>query len=209
MTDERLQELYQRALAGTGAGSGEHASPEAIQALVEREGSEAERLATLDHVMSCGACRQDYDLLRAVRSAGERSGGVGRTAARPAMATWRTLALAASVVLAIGAGLWFQRDAGSDEFRGDGDGIVLVAPDATVGGADMVRLAWRPLPGAERYRIEVLDSADAVVFSATGGDTVVSVPVGRLPAGAYTWWVTADRAGAAQARSSFGRLRIE
>ena len=41
-------------------------SPEALLALVRREGAEADRLAVLDHVMSCAHCRAEFDLLRAV-----------------------------------------------------------------------------------------------------------------------------------------------
>ena len=82
MSDDRLRELYAIAQAGRSAGAGgEHPAPEAIAALVRREGPEEARLATLDHVMSCADCRRDFDLLRAVERAGVESGAAGRAAA--------------------------------------------------------------------------------------------------------------------------------
>ena len=103
VNDERLRAAYGTALRSGVAGGNTHASPEAIAALVRREGPESERLATLDHVMSCLDCRRDFDLLRAVEQAG-RQVGAARTSARP---TWlMPAALAASLLVAIGLGQW-------------------------------------------------------------------------------------------------------
>ena len=84
VNEERLREIYAGAMASRGAKGRRTAAcplPEAVLALVRREGSEDSRLATLDHVMSCPQCRSEFDLLRSIELAGAASG-----AARPARA---------------------------------------------------------------------------------------------------------------------------
>ncbi len=96
MTDARLQELYQQMLDAREDADRAHCpAPEDLQALVAREGAEAERLATLDHVMACRSCQREFELLRALRRAA------------PQERRWRpvTLALAASIVVAVAAGV--------------------------------------------------------------------------------------------------------
>jgi hypothetical protein len=76
-------------------------APEAILSVILGETEESERLATLDHVMSCPACHQEYEYLTAVEEAGAET----ERAAERRTTTWRRilpLAMAASVVLAIG-----------------------------------------------------------------------------------------------------------
>ena len=258
MSDERLRELYQRALAaddvagrrraGEGAAgegaAGEGApgegapgahgercpTPEAVLALVRREGSEDARLATLDQVMSCAACRRELDLLRAIDAAGEgtadaRSTDDGVIPLRPRGPTtlsWRRalpLALAASLVLAIGVGVRGRVDrttAGSDTdvMRGDAGAVVmLITPedaDTTVAPGAPVTFAWRPDPGAVRYVLEVLDADARVVIGQSTTDTVVTLrDLSRLTPGTdYRWWVRAVADGGPQRASPVRRLRV-
>ena len=83
VTRERLQALYQRAMASGTTSRGEHATPEALLAVVERRGSDDDRLLTMDHVMGCASCREGFDLLRAVHDAEPQR-------ARPARPAWQT-----------------------------------------------------------------------------------------------------------------------
>ena len=53
VTEAQLKEAYQAHLARSRRDRASCPPPEAIQALVRREGDEADRLATLDHVMAC------------------------------------------------------------------------------------------------------------------------------------------------------------
>ena len=69
LTEAQIKGAYQAHLARRRAPRGACPSPEAIQALVRREGDEAGRLATLDHVMTCGECRAELDLFRRVLGA--------------------------------------------------------------------------------------------------------------------------------------------
>ena len=92
-----------------------HVSPEAIAALARREGSETERLATLDHVMSCRECRAEFDLLRAVEQAGAQS---GRGEERRRRTWFVPAALAATLLLAVGVGRMVTKPGSDDVTRG-------------------------------------------------------------------------------------------
>ena len=95
MDDQELRAAYESVLAGTDTGSRETCpSPEDLEALVFTVGGEDERLALLDHVMSCAACRRDFDLLRAMKSAEPQE---RRFSLRPIL-------MAASVIVALGVG---------------------------------------------------------------------------------------------------------
>lgn len=209
--DERLREAYSRAAEARGAPARARcASPEALLAVVRREGREADRLATLDHAMACIACREELELLRAI----ERAGGAD---ARDAVERirWRryaTVALAASALLAISLGpgrRYWQRDDG-DTMRGAADEVTPVAPasDAVVARAP-VTFAWRAVPGTRRYTLEVLTSEGAVALSQPTADTtlVVGAPLALSP-GEYRWWVRAQAEDGSERRSIARRLRI-
>src|SRR3954451_7144100 len=100
VSDERLRDLYAAAMkAGVTSTGGSHPSPEAIADLVNRTGGEAERLAILDHVMSCAECRRDFDLLRTVERV---AGGAARPAVRRSWVL--PAALAATLLVAVGLG---------------------------------------------------------------------------------------------------------
>jgi hypothetical protein len=65
LTDARLRDLYARGLHTPDERRG---CPDAdtMLALVRGEGAEEQRLATIDHVMSCEACSREFELLRAL-----------------------------------------------------------------------------------------------------------------------------------------------
>lgn len=214
MTDEQLRELFAKAGVACAPGArGACPSPEEMLALVRREGAEERRLEVLDHVMGCTACHGEFDLLRAVEWAGKATG-----AATPVRAPvrWRRfvpLAAAASLLVVAGIGLRERasRDRASDVPRSGGEEVVLLAPATSVAAGAPVTFAWRPVPGATRYELEVVDSAGAAVFSASTADTsAVLRDAGRLAPGAeYHWWVRAVRAGGTPWRSAMRPLRAD
>src|SRR5688500_11712391 len=165
MTDEELRRAYARTM--TSARPADRAgcpSPDALLALARREGPDATRLATLDHAMSCDSCQKELELLRAMEVAERRETGQARAA------RWRTpltVALAASVLLAIGLGPgreWFGNRQG-DAMRGASDSVALLQPEAGASiGADSLAFSWRGVAGASRYRVELLDSAGNAVL---------------------------------------------
>ena len=209
MSDERLRELYAATLASGRTRVGEvHPSPEALAALARREGPEADRLATLDHVMSCADCKRDFALLRSVERAGVESGAAGRAGARRG---WLLpAALAASFLLAVGIGrsVLQSRD---DTVRGDASAsaVTLVQPGPEAAAGDSLSFVWRPVPGARRYELELLDAGGAVAALATTSDTAAALPAARtLPPGNYRWWVRATTSDARTLHSPLRPLRL-
>jgi hypothetical protein len=153
--------------------------------------------------MACPECRRELDLLRAIDKAGER--------VAPSLLGkeyWRRLAplaLAASVLMAVGIGLGIRRT--PDVPRGGSDALVLLAPRTEVDPARPVTFVWKPVPGAQRYRLEILDGHEAVAFSAETADTTLMLPGSRLqPNTEYRWWVR-DLTPGAQLASPLRRLR--
>jgi hypothetical protein len=216
MTDERLRDLYQHAIAARAPGTRVDCPPaERLLALARREGSEAERLRTLDHTMSCGDCMRELELLRVIEKAGGRIAGSTAGVRRDRFVSWRRaapLALAASLVLAVSLVVRERgRDAGDDRPRGADSTLAVHTPrDATLSMRDSLSVAWAPVRGSTRYVVEVLDDAGRTVLSERTTDTMHVVrDLGRLtPGREYRWWVRAQTVGGAQRSSSLGRLRV-
>jgi hypothetical protein len=203
VTEAQLKDAYQAHLARTRTGRASCPSPEAIQTLVRREGDESARLATLDHVMSCRDCRAELDLLRTVEEAGTRAG------AAPARRRWMMpAALAATLLVAVGLGRVALRPPDDAVRSGDVGRVELVAPGAEVTAGAPVSFAWRPVDGASRYRLEVLnESGDLAIEAETHDTALVSDSAARLAPGLYQWWVIA-LSPAPGPRSELRRLRV-
>lgn len=215
MSDARLRELYARSF-GAGAGTGTatlpatHPSPEDVLALAQGSLPESRRLALLDHVMACSDCRAEFDMLRAIETAGgERTAQV-----RPLPSAWRRmapLAIAASLALVVGTEGWRRsRDGGDEVMRGDANGVRVVSPAGEVAPGAPLTFAWHSVPGARRYDLEVLNADGNVVFSAETRDTVVTGarPETILPGAEYRWWVRAVLEDGAQPRSEPRAFRV-
>jgi hypothetical protein len=210
VNEERLREIYAGAMASRGAKAGRTAAcplPEAVLALIRREGSEDARLATLDHVMSCAECRSEFDLLRSIELAGATAG----TDARPGLRRWLVpAALAASVLLAVVLGRLALPTAPESEVvrSGSDGGVTLVAPPPESPAGSPMLFAWHPTPGADRYRLEVLTSEGEVALEAETADTAITLQsAAGLAPGDYKWWVGVSSAGTA-ARSALRPLRL-
>jgi hypothetical protein len=205
VTEAQLKEAYQAHLARSRRDRASCPSPEAIQALVRREGHETARLATLDHVMSCGECHTELDLLRTVEEAGQRSGA----ASVPSRRRWMMpAALAATVLIAVGLGRVVLQPSADTVRSGDGAHVELIAPGAEVPSGAPVSFAWRPVEGASRYRLEVLnESGDLTIEAETHDTALTSASAARLAPGSYQWWVIAFSPGPGP-RSELRRLRV-
>jgi hypothetical protein len=205
MNDDRLRSAYARYLAGrVPAGRERCASPEALLALAQRQGTEAERLATLDHAMSCDACRRDLELLRSVVGA---EGGERR-----AVRWWGAPQLAAAAVLLIVAGtvggMLLRR---SDEARLRAPPEVeLVSPLGDVPGTGPVTLTWRAVAGTIRYDLDLLTATGDSVFVAQTTDTSIAIAIGGrlVPGREYVWSVRAQRMDGSQATGQPRRFRL-
>lgn len=209
-SDHELQEAYGH-LLGIRAPEdrGGCVSPEAILALVERSEDEKGRLNTLDHVMGCPGCRQEFELLQALSgSQPRRKAPSGLVAALSP----RRLAWAASLVLMVGAGsvwLTLQRSPSEAVMRGGDTELRLISPAAGAGIQDGVTFVWHPLPGGFEYTVEVFDANGDVVLASSTRDTTFTVP-DVLPGGdadGLQWWVTARTENGLRTNSEIRVLR--
>jgi hypothetical protein len=207
----RLQQLYARRVAARGEAGADHVTVEAILAVVRREGTEEERLATLEHVMSCAACHREYEWLTAVDQAGVEAGGGIRAGGRPAWWRGAPLAMAASIAALVGAGVVLSGvlRSGADRERGTAGDIALVAPGGAAGAGVPIAFTWRALPEASGYVLEIQRADGSVVLADTTGDTVAVVEAGRLRADStYRWWVREVTDGGEPRSSRFRGLRL-
>ena len=210
MTDEELRAAYARAMTKrTPATRSGCPGADALGALVRREGTEAARLETLDHTMACPACREEFELLRAIDAGERRTSGPKVSALR-----WQrplALALAASLVLAVGLGPgrdWLaNRDV--DTMRSGDSGVIALLPEAgaTI-ASDSIAFAWRRVEGAARYRVELLAPEGAVALTGATADTTLALAIpSELAPGDYRWWVRAELPGGEE-RSDARTLRL-
>ncbi len=206
MTEEELRQLYRRGLQDRALDARARCvSPEAIQALVERTGSEAERLRTLDHVMACPACVAEFELLRSVTSAAaQRRGWFGLPG--------RALAAAASVALLLAGGLvWHQyRRTENEVMRGEMEQLTLLWPAGPVLARGPVTLVWRPAVGARRYAVTLFDATGRVVLARRTTDTTFTLPstLPHSPGGEYRWSARAELADGTQLGSPILRFTV-
>jgi hypothetical protein len=193
MNDSELRDIYKRALTNRA----DHPAPEALIALVTQTGSEASRLATLDHVMSCASCKQDFELLRAIYAADQANAGVTTVRPRRLPVPWLA---AAGVLVAAGALTLMLVKPSTNPVRG--------APSADVAlvGDENGTLVWRAVPDVVRYEVEIVDASGQTIFHSRVTDTTAAVPA-TLPAGSLSWWVRATLRDGSERRSAIVPIR--
>jgi hypothetical protein len=214
MTDQRLRDLYTRGIEARGR-SDQCPPPEALLALIQREGEEARRLETLDHVMACAGCRSELDLLHAIEKTGRTPREQKETTRvrlkHPALPRYIALALAASLVLAIGLGpaRWLWQGETGGLTRSGAPELTLLAPIPGALAEMPVTFVWRPVPQARDYTVEVMTLAGSLSFTGRTSDTVlVASSVDALMPGQYQWWVRARTANDVELRSQMRYFRI-
>jgi hypothetical protein len=169
MNDEELRGVYQR--SAKAAPPGPHPEPEQLERIVNGEGSEAERLVLLEHVLRCPTCGPELDLLR-VASEGAR-------AAHRQMPAARWLALAAVAILVIGLGTLALRSRrmvpSEDVMRGHSAAMSLIEPESGASIALPIHLTWHAVDGAARYRVELLSTTGDLIGAWTTRDTTLAI----------------------------------
>ena len=186
-------------------------APEAMLALLRREGAEEQRLEALDHVMGCGACRSEFELLRAIEEAGAETTERARPAFLRSLPRFAVpLALAASLILVVTVGQRLRSPQGADVERGTADGVTLLGPPPEIAAGTSPTFAWKPVPGAQSYELEVLDEQGALVWGAKTSETSVTLSDPRLlpPGKSYRWWVRTTTTSGNQRASALRSLRI-
>lgn len=186
--DDSLRRAYRDAMPDP-ASRDACPDPEALDRLARRDAPTAELARGIDHVMSCPRCLPEFELLRSVWAA-ERS--ESPAARRVPRAVWLVAAL---VVLAAGVVTVLPRlglgPTPDPIVRGGDVRVQLVSPaiDAAVGSS--VELTWRAVADVDRYDVEVLDAADAIVAMTATVDTTWIVDRDLTAGPAYRWRVTA------------------
>lgn len=206
MPDSELRRAYDALLRTQGHDSTTpRVSPERMLALVERRGSEAERLATLDAVMADRESAREFELLRALAS-GRRSKG-RRTLRSPH--AWLAIA-AVLLIVAIPAGRLVLRPPPGEPTRSGLQGAVLVSPSENPSASESRTFTWRSVPGAQAYRMELLTAAGTPVFTTRSADTSITLPrdVKIAVNVEHRWWVSAEMADGTQRTSGFRRLLL-
>ncbi len=207
LTDSELRASYAallRTRPPTPAGS---AVPlDRILALVERRGTEAERVATLDAVMADSASRRDFELLRSI-AANMPVGAARRRVSR----TIVPLAAAAAVIV---AAVFIARreitSRGPEPLRAAVQNAVLTDPPIEATPAQSRTFRWRAVAGARRYALEILTATGTPVFTTHAPEPAVTLPADVvLTAGVeYRWWVATEFSDGTQRRSAFRRLIV-
>lgn len=202
MTAGELQATYAEILGRRSTGRGRCPAPEAIGALVERRGSEVDRLATLDHVMNCDECKAEFDLIETVVDASPEP--VRRFAV--------PLSAAAVVALLFSAVLLFMATRGRsgpvDLPRRGAPTVELLSPRGSAAGRPLT-FVWRSAKVPARYSLEVLNASGDAIWTAEVNDTAVVMPddtplvVGET----YQWWVQVRTSGGVEASSQPVRFK--
>ena len=201
MNDERLREAFERGLpAGRDRPEMDDVAAERLRRLVEQEGSDEERLHTLDQLLSTADGRRDLEIVW------------GAARASRVRTSWRRawIGAAAAIVLAVPM-LWVALKKPSDVMRGESSPITLVAPLDNPSREQASRFVWRKLSDAERYTLVVVDATSGEeVYAAETRDTAVVLPdsVALLAGRSYLWWVQARTALGASVTAVTERLTI-
>lgn len=191
MNDERIREAYERGLPKRdNSGPLDDVSAERLRKLVEREGSETERLRTLDLALASAAGRDELDIAWSAARA-----------ARPPRRHWVTYGAAAALVLVAGSVMLNSRltvDSrtpieSASTTRGVESPITLVGPVGRVAAGNAAHFTWRRVDQAERYTVVVVDTTGTEIFATETRDSSLTLPDSvRLVAGReYLWWVQA------------------
>jgi len=168
MNDEELRREYRTSKVTL---PGPHPEPEQLERIVIGEGSEAERLMLLEHVLRCPTCGPELDLLRAANAG-------ARAAERHVPAT-RWLAFAAAALLVIGLGALSLRSRlmtpAADVMRGHAEAMSLIEPSSGASLAPPILLTWHAVDSATSYRVELLSTAGALIGAWTTRDTTLAL----------------------------------
>ena len=213
LTDTQARELHQRATA-TSDRSG-CPTAETIASMARGELGAADRLRALEHLAVCSSCALDTrlaleaapwsaELLRRIGGRSENVTPVERASA------WRgrsrfapRLALAASLLVALAAGVWLVRVASTldatrdaEALRGSDEEHVAPRPGSEL-DAPPARLAWPPQPGASGYRVTLFDARALRIWESPSiGEPQLMLPpeaLDELHAGEeYLWLVEVE-----------------
>lgn len=207
MNDDRLRALYDQLLHDRARRREASDVPlEAMQEILDRRGSEVQRLALLDRIMAHPKLAEEFEILRAAHEA-------SRVVARRRIPAY-VMGIAATLLVAVGISTIARRDTdqSGDPTRGRQVQVPLYAP-AETSLADSARLfLWAQHPDARQYAFDLGTNDGMPVYAATVADTLLTLPdsVRLVPGETYRWWVravTTDGEVVSTLRQLFVRIR--
>ena len=188
MNDEQLRRVYKKFLEQRShERDAADVSPEAMLDLAEGRGSEAERLRTVDRIMQSEEARREFELLRAAVAA-------SRPPARVIPRPW--LVAASLLIVVTGSAVVWRATHPASVLRGDAPAVTLSSPSDAPSVSGALVFAWRRVPNAVSYEIELVEASGTLVQMATVKDTSWTPPATvHLAHGVeYRWWVRATLA---------------
>jgi hypothetical protein len=206
MNDLELRAAYRQILSSPGAEPAPHLPLDKMLALVEGRGSESERLATLDAVMSDAASQREFELLRALTA----NRATSRVPVRWLRPTLVAVAAAAVLLVALPAIRQAMAPVAPEPWRDAVQGAVLLLPEEQPTPQASRTFSWRAVDGAREYTLELLLSTGTTLFTTRTVATTVTLPddVQLREGHEYRWWVITELADGTQLRSGFRRLRV-
>lgn len=201
MNEERMRDLYARHTALRAATDPPcQVSLDAMIDVLQHRGSEEERRQVMADILRNPACREEFELLRAVVRASqplEAATDSDLRVKKPFLTPvqWR---VAAGIVLVAGIGLavLIARRGPVDQLRGGNSGIRIYEPREEARVHSLPQFVWGRMEGAIDYRFQLLNESGQVVYSMTGTDTALQVPSdAAVPAGRYLWNLTVQMPG--------------
>jgi hypothetical protein len=207
LTDAELARAYDSLLrARRRAADADAVSLDRMLALVEQRGSDEERLATLDAVMSDRTSAHEFELLRALAVNRPQS----RLRWRSSGTVMSLAAVAAVLFVAVMVARTDRSTAGIEPMRAAVQNAVLVDPPIEASLQQSRTFRWLRVAGARSYSIEILTATGTAVFTTRVADTSVTLPtdVPITQGVEYRWWVATEFADGTQRRSEFRRLIV-
>jgi len=190
-TDRALQDAY-RELIRDGARGG-HLDEPTWDGIATGEIDASARDRAFDHVVQCAECSRIWRGILELKKDAETQGLIP-AGAPPSTAFWRSwapYAIAASLVLAVGSVVLYQRSPGSAvNQRVVNRGAALPEITGTSYAGASKTFSWTPVQGASQYRISVFTRDGLPVFTSTVASA--SAPWAErvaAPPGSYTWQV--------------------
>ncbi len=197
MTDDtRLRRIWAALPEG-----GAHVDEATWERFAVGELDRAERDRLVEHVVACASCTRVYravtELATEARSIDPSlpswSPAVAAESA-PRRRTWWAVGAGAAAVATLVVALALRPEPGPERLRGTATPVIelVAAPSAT-------RVAWRPVTGAESYRVRIFTDDGRVAHTLTVPATEASWPEGAP--GKYHLTIEALRGGEVLARS--------
>jgi len=204
LTDDDLRALYRERAAREARDVAACPGAEELVAASLGELDAAARERVADHVATCAACADEYRLLGELRPRISRAAGAGA----PRTSAWRTVAMAATIVLVAATALvaWRASRPSADprpvDRSGQTSALRTEPPNRARLAAPPATLSWDAAEAGATYRVVLYDFESTPMWESP---SLASPPAvlpddvrDRLPRGKPVYWRVVVRSGVDQ-----------